>query len=283
MSCPNPEDGQAPDFDDDDLLLLAPPVLAGPGAAAAANARKDSVSWLRRGDQVNTERRSLSTSAVAASASAQAERDRAERGKRHRAADTSQLSREERLAAIDKSFADVRMPLEELRHPTHRERRVVGSYAVLPDTQLAKLSCQLVRFAEDPNETRDVHTGEYVKSTSNDPARLDHALIRPMEGDEGTRIAVYLPEDDESTATLVQASRRDWDRDPPVAGEEPSVRRAMVIATDLAAALHLYARLSGRPEAEGGDERQAGGALLVPVLAGVPRARARGQRHGRRR
>lgn len=152
-------------------------------------------------------------------------------------ADTAQMSPEERAAAITASFELVRAPLSDLRHPSKPHLRAESAYDVLPDADLWANGLNLVRFGEDPGETkvrthiRTLSFKDCSKLTCSSlyfqagqaqgaraDSRLPRAIFRPVEipGEPG-RIGYFLPQDEDTAAAY--ALRREQGEDGNIDGE----------------------------------------------------------------
>ncbi|KAI5477001.1 Paf1 family protein [Pseudohyphozyma bogoriensis] len=185
----------APPAHDDDLFLQGDASASSsftpgsqPGTPITMGERKKvDVSWLRRTEYLSSDpgtKAKLGETTI-----------------KPQTQDVEVFSRDRRVATIAATFAASSTPLADLKHPTKKGLTVVESFDVLPDEALYANNLSLVRFGEDPGESKEVKIGP--------DARLPRAVFRPVEvPGEGARIGYFLPQD-EDTATAYEKRRRD--------------------------------------------------------------------------
>ncbi|EJD43829.1 Paf1-domain-containing protein [Auricularia subglabra TFB-10046 SS5] len=206
----NPSEDQIPEPDPRDLFLLGDILSslpedqangAHPNGGAATKSLPDTpgtpsapaaVSWLRK-----TEYLSREPGRQRQFAWIQGNRENDE---------VVDISREAQIRDIEATFE---LPdVATLTHPTKPGLTAVAVYDALPDAELWPNAYDLFKFAERPGDgTAD--------------ARLDSAVLRPMESDGDHFLAYYLTRDDESSEKL-KARRRGQLGDP----SEAAVDRA---------------------------------------------------------
>jgi len=175
-----------------DEKLLEDDILAGPQDAKKSRHSHVSVSWLRRTEYISTEPTRFQPQTM--------EKIEATVGyaaKKKKKDEETYTDRESQLMAIEKTFADVKKPLE--NHYSKPGVTVVEEFPVFPDFDLWKYPCAQVIFDSDP--------APQGKSAPAALEEMSQAMIRGVMDESGEQfVAYFLP-----TQDTLQKRKRDQD------------------------------------------------------------------------